>query len=408
MKTMLLTVSLVLLSGISFGQNINDHKISFSYIQLPLMKIDTQFDQYNITVEKAYEQANADSTAQYEARQKVAMELFQRQVATYYHQRDSLNRIHLQNLADWERKVNAASANPEATAPEQPLPPNYPTPPMYPDIKAPILHSDYTDENVLQRVNLSGYDQGAGEVEITITIHPIRSINIVSTKKGTGAATKYNYTARYILPIGVKVATPSQGILMETTLYEQEQSYTMREQTSQYDQELYMMDNRETFFRELESYARSQALSRANDYLNDNFGFVTRTRVAEIYSVKSYKGYDYSDVTNAFTKTTFALQAVGNDRDRSGAMDEIQAAMDAIKGVLEESNLSDNKARINDKITAMLQCNLAELYIWQAEFDKADATVNIAMNSGEGKAKRHLKDELGFYQDQRKRWQVHY
>ena len=50
----------------------------------------------------------------------------------------------------------------------------------------------------------------------------------------------------------------------------------------------------------------------------------------------------------------------------------------------------------------MLQCNKAELLIWQAEFDQADALVNIAMNSGEGKAKRHLRDEIGFYAGERK------
>lgn len=408
MKTLVLTTCIVMLSALTFGQNINDHKISFSYIQLPLMKLDPQFDQYNISVENTYEQANTDSTIQFEARQKVAMDLFQIQMKTYQRQRDSLNRIHLTNLSAWQKKVNAGTTNPDGTQLAKPNPPMYPQPPVYPFIQEPILHSDYPIENITQRVALSGFDQGPGEVEITITIQPIRNIRIIETKKGTGAATKYNYSARYILPIGLKVATPSQGILMETTLYEQEQSYNMRERTSQYDHEIYMMDNREAFYRELEAYARTQALSRTNDYLNNNFGFVERSRTAEIYSVKSFKGYDYSDVTEAFTKTTFALQAVSADRDRSGAMDEIQNAMNAIKGILEDANLSDKKARINDKITAMLQCNLAELYIWQGEFDKADATVNIAMNSGEGKAKRHLKGELGFYKDQRQRWQVHY
>jgi hypothetical protein len=76
--------------------------------------------------------------------------------------------------------------------------------------------------------------------------------------------------------------------------------------------------------------------------------------------------------------------------------------------ILEESNFSDKKARINTKVTAMLQCNLAELLVWQGEYDKADATVNIAKNSGEGKAKRHCNGTTNFYADQRKRWNAHY
>lgn len=408
MKQALLALSVFLAGTTAFGQNINDHKISFKYIQLPLQKIDTQFDNYSVSVEHAYEQANEDSTNLFEIRQQAAMDLFKSQVGIYQNLRDSLDRIHLTNLADWEKKVNAGVTNPDGTQLARPIPPMYPDPPAYPRVEAPILHSEYLNETVTQRVNLAGYEPGEGEVEITITLNPIRNIRIISGKKGSGASTKYTYSARYILPIGVKVTSPTQGILMETTLYDNEQSYNMRDYDSQFEYELYMKDNKEAFFRQLETFARSQALSMTNDYINNQFGFVERNRVAEIYSVKSFKGYDYSDVTNAFTKTTFALQEVSNSRDRSSATEKIQDAINATIGVLEESNLSDNKARINDKITAMLQCNLAELYMWQGAFDKSEATVNIAMNSGEGKARRHLNDEIGFYADQRKRWEVHY
>lgn len=408
MKKTILTLVVGLIGTISFAQNINDHKISFNYIQLPLVNIDTQFDQYFVKVEHAYEQANEDSLAAFAALENASLNLFKAQVAEYYQQRDSLDRIHLSNLSAWQKSVNAGVKNADGTELTRPAPLVYPAPPVYPELIAPILHSNYADENVTDRVQLAGYEKGQDAVEIIITIHPIRNIRFVSSKKGTGAETTYKYAARYVQPIGLKVSSPTQGILLETTLFEGEQSYTMRDQKSQYDQELYLMDNREAFFRELETYARAQAISRTNDHLNNKFGFVEKTRVAEIYSVKSFKGYDYSDVTEAFTKATFALQAVASDRDRSGAMDEIQDAMNAIKGILEESNLGDKKSRINSKVTAMLQCNLIELYVWQAEFNKADATTNIAMNSGEGKAKRHLKDETGFYANQRKRWEANY
>lgn len=408
MKTVLLALAFTITGNFVHSQNINDHKISFNYIQLPLMKIDPQFNQYSVIVTHDYEQANRDSTALFAIRQEAAMAVFQENLAQYYREHDSLTRMHLMNLSDWEQKVNSGVKNSVGAALPEPVPPIFPTPPEFPRIEAPILHSAYTNEEVSQRINLDGYEIGEGQVEVTISIQPIRNIRIISSTKGTGASMKYDYTAKYILPIGLKVNSPTQGILMETTLFESEMTYNMRDQKSKYDHELYMMDNKETFIRELEVYARTQALSRANDHLNDNFGFVERTRVAEIYSVKSFKDYDYTDVTNAFTKITFAFQEVGADRSRAGAMDEIQAAMNAIKGILEDSNLSDNKSRINDKITAMLHCNLAELYVWQGEFNKADATVNLIMNSGEGKAKRHIDDETGFYSNQRKRWEVHY
>ncbi|MDB3907166.1 hypothetical protein N9355_06825 [Crocinitomicaceae bacterium] len=408
MKRILLASALMLIGSVSFGQNINDHKINFNFIQLPLLKIDTQYDNYSVKVEHAYSQANEDSTVMFSTRQEVAMQLFMQSNEQYHRERDSLERIYLAQMSSWEQKVNAGTTNPDGTQLAQPVAPMYPPAPVMDLIEAPMSHSEFQENMATDRINLSGYTKGEGEVEITITIHPIRSYRIVESKKGTGASTKYNYTARYVMPIGLRVANPSQGIMMETTLYESERTYNLPSQKSKYDHELYMKDNKETFFRQMETAGRNSAISQLNDHLNNHFGFVQRTRSAEIYSVKSFKGFDYTDVTNAFTQITLALQAVGSDRDRSGAMSLIDAAISATETILAESNIGDKKSRINDKVTAMLQCNLAELYMWKADFNKCDGLANLAMNSGEGKAKRHIRDEMGFYKDQRNRWDVHY
>ena len=408
MKKQVLYCIFTMCSFAIFGQNINDHKISFNYVQLPLIKVDPQFDRYEIVVENDFERANEDSLALFAARESAALEFFKAQNVVYYRQRDSLDRLYLGNLSVWEKNTNAGVKNPDGSDVEKPAPPIYPFAPIYPKVEMPILHAPFASEMVSERMQLAGYEIGADAIQVTVTIHPICNIRITSTKKGVGAATNYEYTAHYVLPVGLKVSSPSQGILMQTTLFDTERTYNMRDQKSQYDHELYMMDNKEAFFRELETYARAQALTRANNHLNSNFGFVEKTRTTEIYSVKSFKSYDYTDVTNAMTKTNKALQAIGADKDRSEALIDIQDAMNAIKGILEDANLSDNKARINDKITAMLQCNLIELYVWKAEFDKADATINMVLNSGEGKAKRHLQGETNFYADQRKRWEANY
>jgi len=408
MKRILLASALVLTGSVSFGQNINDHKVNFNFIQLPLLKIDTQYDNYSVKVEHAYRQANEDSTVMFNARNEVAMQLFMQSNERYHRERDSLDRIYLAQMSSWEQKVNAGTTNADGSQLAQPASPLYPPAPMMDPIEAPLSHSEFQENTALDRIDLAGYTKGEGEVEITITIHPIRSYRIVESKKGTGASTKYNYTARYVMPIGLRVSNPSQGIIMETVLYESERTYNLPSQKSKYDHELYMKDNRETVFRQMETAGRSSAISQLNDHLNNHFGFVQRSRSTEIYSVKSFKGFDYTDVTNAFTQTTLALQGVGSDRNRSGAMSQIDAAISATETILAESNLGDKKSRINDKVTAMLQCNLAELYMWKADFNKCDGLANIAMNSGEGKAKRHIRDELGFYKDQRNRWDVHY
>ena len=408
MKTLLLTTALLIGGSAAHSQTINDHKINFKYIQLPLIKVDEQFNTYDVKVEHGYLQANEDSTAMFEIRRDATMAVFHDMMAAYQRQCDSLDRQHLRNMATWEKKKNAGTTNPDGTPLTEPVRPIYPSAPTYPTVEGPQLHSQYADEAVANSVNLAGFEQGANGVVITLNLQGIRNIQIIESKKGTGATTKYEYTARYILPVDVKVESPTQGVLYQQTLFTGTQSYKMKGFKSKYEHQLYMIERKDEFFRELEAHARRQTIIGANNQINDQLGYVTRNRTAEIYSVKRFKNYDYSDVTNAFTKTTFALQAIGNDRDRSGALGKIQEAINATNEVLEESNLSDNKARINDKITAMLQCNLAELYLWQAAFNKSEALVNIAMNSGEGKAKRHCKGELGFYKDQRKRWEANF
>lgn len=408
MKNILLTATVLLGFGIAHSQNINDNKIAFNYIQLPSTKIDDSFSTYEVNVEHDYNLANQDSLALFEARKELAMNSFLQQVARYQSKRDSLDKIYINKLSAWQKNTNAGLKNADGTPLAKPAPPTFPAPPVYPNIVSPQLHSPYTNENVNQRISLSGFEKGSGGVQITVRILPIQSIHITSKINGTAASTKYTYTAHYVLPISLTVASPSQGILTETILFTNSKSYHIGDYKSQYDYDLYMMDNKAQFFSNLESHARSQALVETNSTLNDQFGYVNQTRNVEIYSVKSFKNYEYSDVTQSYTLTVQALQAVGADRNHSGAMDELENAINSIKLILEESSLSDEKTRINPKVTAMLQCNLAELLMWQGEFAKSEATVNLALNSGEGKAKRHCQNQQQFYADQHKRWGVHY
>lgn len=408
MKKFLLTATLLLGLGIAHSQNINDNKINFKYIQLPLIKIDDQFTNYQVLVEHDYNQANEDSLMLFQARKDLAVTDFERKIVLYQSFRDSLDKIYLSKLATWEKSVNAGLLKPDGTPIDKPFPPNYPMQPAYPNVESPHLHTAFTAESVKQKIALSGFENGLGGIQITIKLLPIQNISIVQTKKGTGTATKYLYSARYALPIAVTLASPTQGVLLETTMFTGAKTYKMSDQKSKYDHQIYMFDHKDEFYNKLELYARKAALTEINNSLNNQFGYVNKSRATEIYSVKSFKNYDYTDVTQAYTLAVQALQKVGADRGRDGAMERLDEAIDAIKLILEESSLSERKTRINPKVTAMLQCNLAELLAWQGEYDKADATVNIAKNSGEGKAKRHCKNLGGFYADQRKRWNVHY
>lgn len=408
MKKHLLIIICLTAFGYAQAQNINDNKVSFNYIQLPLIKIDKAFTKYEVRVTHSYKQANEDSLALFEMQKVNAEQNYNLAKANYQRKRDSLERQYLKSLSTWEKQMNAGTAQANGLPFPKPNPPVFPEPPMYQNVKAPRLHSDY-DEGIIQKVmNIEGFEQGLGGSMLTIKIQPIRDIRIVQTIKGTGAATKYQYNCEYVLPIEIKLETPTQGVLLERIIFNEKRSYGMKEQSSQYDHQLFMLDNADQFYADLESYARNNAIKEASNYVNDQVGYVNTKRNTEVYSVKSFKDHDYTDVTNAYSATVQALSMLSKDRDCSGAQDKLEAAMKQWEEVMMESNTYDNKARINDKISAMIQCNMAEIQLWQAKFSEANATLNIAKNAGVFKAKSHANSMESFYAERQKRWEVNY
>lgn len=407
-KKLLLLSGLVLFTYNLSAQNIDDNKVTFSYIQLPLVHIDDKFDTYEVRVEHSYNQANEDSLAIFQMREETNLVAYRSEIASYQLKCDSIDRIYLNQMAAWEKKVNAGITNPDGTALVQPSSPIYPPTPVLARNNQPLMHSAVQDEYVSNTVSLQGFEKGLGGVMITLDIQPIRDMKIIETKTGTGASTKYQYKCAYIMPVKFKLESPTQGVLEEITLFEGVRYYNMKDFQSRYEHELYMKDNRAQMFTELEQSARNSSISEINNYLNNKFGYIQKSRLAEIYSVNRHKKWEYSDVTNAYTLTVQALGLVKNDRDRSGAENKLEEALTAWNTIMEESNLSDNAARINDKISAMIQCNIAEIQAWLSLYDACEMTSNLAKNSNIGKAKRHIEDEVGFYADQRKRWEANY
>lgn len=407
-KSLFILGILMFVSGVAFAQNIGDNKVNFQYIQLPKIKIDDRFSMYEIRVEHAYKDANQDSLAMHDIRKKAALNRYEQDLNIYRRMKDSIDRNYFRSMADWEIKTNAGTLGTDGQPLPQPSQPFYPTAPIMERVEGPRLHTEIADNEVADNISIEGFSKGLGGAIVTLKLLPIRNIRIISTKKGSGASTKYDYKCLYTLPIELTLATPTQGTLTQLLINEGQQSYSFKSFKSSYEYQLYMMDNKDRLYMDLERAARNNAISSTKNYLNNSFGYVLKNRVAELYTVKRHKKYEYSDVTNAYTKTVQALSQVKNDRDRSGAANLIEDALEMWKAIMEESNTFDNAARINDKISAMIQCNMAELYLWLGEFNESEMQANLALNSGEGKAKRHLNGELGFYADQRKRWEANY
>ncbi|MEO9533633.1 MAG: hypothetical protein ABJG68_01435 [Crocinitomicaceae bacterium] len=379
-RVLLLCVAAI--STLSFAQNVTENKLSFSYTQLPMVPIAKEYTNYNIVVERNYEQANEDSLMSYQVRLEAATIAYDTEMLAWKEQRKVIYRDYYTKMAAWQKAVNAG------TPTQRPVDPILPAQPVMAEVKSPVLNSDIEDATVSSKINIQGYDQGEGGATVTVGINPLSNVNVVMKKSGSAATTKYAYSVNYKLPVNVKVESPSQGVIWQTILLNTVQSYTINTYASEYEYQMWWLDNEETFWPQFEKNVRTKALAEVNKQLNSQHGFPVKSRAIEIYTVKKFKDHQYNDLTNAYTAASQGYMQVAGSLDHSTAASKLNEAITIWKQMLTESNVGDKKSRINDKVTALLYCNLAEAYCWLNDYNAARTYVNLAKNSGVGKFKR--------------------
>ena len=368
------------------GQNIDDNFVNFNYTQLPLISVDESLRSYRFEVVTDVEGANMDSTATYQIRLDNAVSIYQKRMDTW-----------LSKMSLIQQQENATGASQSA---------NYPPKPSLELVVKPVQHTVTTNASA-EGIKISGFNEGDNGLLVRYTLLPIKNVKFSYSKKGEAANTKYDYKCSYMLQAKMEVIDPNNTVLFEK-MVGRAKTKGLGKYKSTYDFAKWYMNNRETFYAQIESEGRKAAIAGSGSALDNQFGYINKNRKAEIYSVKKYKDYDYTDVVMAYNQTTEALLKVGNDRDRGGAMDDLEEAREMWLKILEESNLQNKKERINAKISAMIWCNLAEIAVWMADFNEADNQVSKTMNSGIMKAKSHIKGEKSFYADQKNRWNANF
>ena len=384
------------------GQNVTENKVSVNYIQLPTNVIAKQYVTYDIAIVRTYESANEDSLGLYQARLESAAAIHDAEMSSWKQIVHDMDRNYLAQMANWEKQTNSGTA---ASVPQKP---NYPNQPMMDDVKMPLLHTDLENFKVDKAVNLKGYTRGAGGALLTLEIFPISSMNIIESKSGEGPKIKYSYKCNYQMPIGVKIEVPGQGIVLQTIVSNGQSSYTMKSFSSKYEHQLWLMDNQGQFWIDLEKSARNKALRQLNREVNDKCGFPVRNWATEVYTVKKFKAHVYTDLTNAYTMATQGYSKIHQSRDRKEAKAKLLQAINAWKKILEESNIADSKSRVNDKVTALIQCNIAEAYIWLSLYDDAEKYINLVKSCRVNKFKRRGSVLDSLLKQRRLRWNSYF
>jgi len=402
MKTTFFILSLLLVGVTSVAQNVTDNKVSFTYIQLPTNPIDARYTTFEIIILKSFEQSNQDSLNVYQIKLDNANVQYESQMNVWKEQIKNIDRNYLSQMAAWEKSTNAGTVS------AQPIRPENPPQPIKIDIPQPALHEDLPNDQVNNMVNLEGYSKSTGGATITLDFKGIGNIRMVETKSGSGSSTKYNYKVEYMMPVEIKVESPSQGVVLNTIILNELRYYPLKDYASKYEFQLWYLDNQVQFWSEFQKYARNQAMTEINNLLSDKCGFPTKTWSTEIYSVKSFKDFNYDDLTTAYTAAKQGYDLIYQTRDRKNGYAKLNEAIGIWKKALSESKPSDKKSRINDKITALIYYNLAEAYMWISNFNEAELYINKAINAGEMKFKNEAKRLQTALNDMKQRWNANF
>lgn len=110
-------------------------------------------------------------------------------------------------------------------------------------------------------------------------------------------------------------------------------------------------------------------LRNINQYLNDQYGYLTVDRNIALYYVKNRKG-EYDDVEKA---KDFAISGYKNyTAHQEDAVKDLQSAVDMWEKTISEVNYDDSKARIDEKVGMAIMKNLIVATIFTNEFSKAE------------------------------------
>ncbi len=392
MKKSSLLIFYLFISFYGHTQTVKDYKVPFSYIQLPIEPLNKDITSYDVVFEDDFQQANQDTLAAYNTRLEAAKKEQASLLEIWNKDRLRIDRLYLSEMAVWEKAVNSGNAM------VQPVKQPYPDYPLLKPVALAVLTNEVESDYCSSKINLSGYEKGPAGVVITLTHHGFQSAKIVKKISGSASLKRYKYTAHFKMPVQVKIVAPIQGLIYEKNYYFNESTELIKSEKSQYDFQLWWMDNEEKYWKSLQNKLLNNILSNLNSHVNTNYGFPQKSSESEIYVIKKYKDYDYASMVDAMSLAKKGYLDLINEVDKKSAKESLLKAIEIWEKDLEESNLNENKTRINKKSTALLYANLAEAYMWFEDFDKADLYINKAITLGVLKYKNHckrLQDRMG-------------
>lgn len=381
MKKNILIIAFFLSFGLVNAQNIQNTNVSFTQTLFPKKTLPAYVKNYNVTVTTPY--LKDDSSFR-----RIAEEKYQKDLKNFPNVlKEAEKNFYDIDITNHNRKVEEAKERykleseqfskmstierlalidkkPVLQIPERPI---YvaPQPPRVESINVGDVIIYNPETLAKSYIKLNGFGDGTDGIQIKIDFKGFEYVEPVATlvnvenynpqtkekfyTKQTQFVTKYRHPT--MLQVSVDGKNLSSGIFQGTSEFQ-------IKTTSSKPTRLYIERQ------EIESI-----MSNINNYLNDQYGYITVNRYAMLYSVKNRKG-EYDDIEKA---RDFAISGYKNYTEhQEDAVKDIANAIAIWEKTMTEVNYDDSKARIDEKVGTALLKNLIFATIMTNEFVKAN------------------------------------
>ncbi|HEX8268282.1 MAG TPA: hypothetical protein VF581_00205 [Flavobacterium sp.] len=385
MKKLLLLLAF-LSTATLISQNIEEEKVRFTKVQLPLEPLAKTIKTFHATVSTPYSTSNEnilkDSKEQFAQKKAHYPESVKEAEAKYqedlklYDQRVIDARKNFQLESDEFKKLSMvermalADKKPELHLPAKPYY-QKPSEPVYyaPDVSNIIVFSPEVLAN--SYINLHGFERADNaDVKIEVTFHGFEAkdveTKVIETKKYDSnlkrevVVRSNQYIAQYKHPTTLKLTIKGKqvfnGIFGETGNFVSEVS-----------------NNGMPNMLNIEKQIVENTMLQVNSYLNNLYGFEPIRKEMLIYYVKNKKK-DYNDLEEA---KDLAVSGYDNySRNVAEASKDLQSAMAGWEAVLKLADYADKKARIDEKVATKVLSNLINTAFVLDDFPKAQLYIN--------------------------------
>lgn len=396
----LLIAAVAIVNTATVAQDVDREEVKINYISRPLKPINKDIKNYNSTVVLAYIEANKKLEADYQDEVRRNDEEYAKAMEQYNKELEAYNK------KSAAKKLLDKELNNEGK-PVMPYKKTIPRPTPQKEHNATLLANTY--------LKLQGYKLGNDNaVKITGTLmgFEMQGPTLVATdynelRSGqTYKVTKYKYEILYRHPMGVKVESPTEGLLMEempASMSEFQKAYTA-EYASSYDLEKYWNVSKNAFISGLEDKVLVANMTTLSNLINTNYGYQAVTRESNVYTVKDKKG-NYTDYATAQTAYEEGYKLLSESAEKTNAIPKIKEAIAIWETAMKESDPTNKKARIDEGVTIATLFNLIEANIWADDFDSAEKYWKQLgkMDLGKKEQKRHEELEA-FLKDQKARY----